>query len=594
VDEVKAGITLVVLFGVLGLLVFSSVGADAALLGGLLVMLVTGVVDPQTAVSGFANQGMLTVAALFVVAAGVRQTGAVSRVSGLLLGRSPSNTVAMARLTLPVAALSALLNNTPIVAALMPAVTEWARRTQRPASKFLIPLSYATILGGTVTVIGTSTNLVVTGLIEKNVGTVPGLVPLGIFDISPVGLPLVVVGCAVLIFFGHRLLPDRRPAVSLSDDPRLYTSEFLVSAGGPLVGKSIEQAGLRHLPGAFLGELHRGSVVLPAVEPSTLLEGGDRLVFVGPRESVVDLQRTPGLAPAPDQAFKLGAPVTDRSLVEAVVAPGNPLAGRSIRDGKFRTQYQAVVIAAARDGARLGGRIGDIVLEAGDVLLLECGPSWADQQRHRRDFYLVSEVADSSKFVHERGWVSLLILLVMVLAASTELATMFSASIVAAGAMVLTGCVNGTEARRSVEVPVLVAIAAAFGIGEGIRVSGLDRALAETIVGMGADSPLVAMCAMYVATMLLTEVITNNAAAALMFPFGLSLAGQLEVSPMPFCVAVMFAASASFATPIGYQTNLMVYGPGGYRFTDFFRIGIPLQLAAGASTCTMVPLVFPF
>jgi di/tricarboxylate transporter len=592
-DPYKAGVTIATLIAVLLLLIFSSLGADAVLLAGLAVLLVSGVLDARTAVAGFANEGMLTVAALFVVAAGVRQTGAMSRLAGLLLGRTQDVRLALARLTVPVAVMSAFLNNTPIVAALLPAVTEWTRRNDKPASKFLIPLSYATILGGTVTIIGTSTNLVVSGLIEQNQASHPGLVPLGIFDITPVGAVVALVGCVVLVLVVPLLLPDRRPALSSDDDPRLYTSEFLVQPG-PLVGATIEQAGLRHLPGAFLAELDRGNTVLPAVEPTTVLEAGDRLVFVGPREAVVDLQRIPGLAPAPDQTFKLDAPRSQRCLVEAVVAPANPLRGQSIRDGEFRSQFQAVVVAVARDGERVSGRIGDIVLEAGDVLLLEAAPSWVENQRNRRDFYLVSKVHDSALFRHERGWVSLVILAGMVLAAATELASMFTASVVGAAAMILTGCLTGTEARRSVEIPVLIAIAAAFGLGQGIHVSGTDRLLAESIVSLGASSPLTAMIAVYLATALLTELVTNNAAAALMFPFGVSLAERLDVSPMPFVVAVMFAASASFATPIGYQTNLMVYGPGGYRFTDFFRAGFPLQVTAAVTSCAMIPLVFPF
>ncbi|MBN2195407.1 MAG: SLC13 family permease [Polyangiaceae bacterium] len=593
-DLTRAGITLAVLIGVLGLLVFTSLGADAVLLAGLAVVVVTGVVDTRTAISGFSNEGMLTVAALFVVAAGVRQTGAMSRVAGLLLGRSQRTRVALARLLFPVAAMSSLLNNTPIVAALLPAVREWARRHEKPASKLLIPLSYAAILGGTVTVIGTSTNLVVTGLIQKNLASTPGLSPIGVFDISPIGATVAIIGCLVLVAFGPWLLPDRRPGISHTDDPRQYTSEFLVAAKGPLVGATIEEAGLRHLPGAFLAELGRGTAVLPAVEPTTRLEAGDRLVFVGPREAVIDLQRIAGIAPAPNQTFQLDAPTRERSLVEAVVAPGNPLCGRSIREGGFRKQFHAVVIAAARDGHRLGGRIGDIVLEPGDVLLLECATSWVEDQRNRRDFYLVSEVPDSARFRHDRAFISLVILVAMVLAAATELTTMFRASVVAAAALVLTGCLTGTEARRSVELTVLVAIASAFGLGEAIRASGLDRALSESIISLGASSPYSGMVAMYVATALLTELVTNNAAAALMFPFGLSLAEQLGASPMPYCVTVMFAASASFSTPIGYQTNLMVYGPGGYRFTDFLRIGIPMQIAVGFANCLLIPWVFPF
>jgi di/tricarboxylate transporter len=318
------------------------------------------------------------------------------------------------------------------------------------------------------------------------------------------------------------------------------------------------------------------------------------LVFVGPRESVVDLQRISGLAPAPEGSFQLDAPPHERCLVDAVVAPSNPAVGQSIRDSDFRAQFQAVVIAVARDGERLSGRIGDIVLEAGDVLLLDCSPSWVQRQQNRRDFYLVSEVPDSSSFRHERALVSLTILVAMVVAAALEWLPMFTASLIAATAMIFTGCLSGAEARRSIELPVLLTIAAAFGVGEAVHRSGLDRALAGSVLALVSDEPGPALCALYLTTALLTELVTNNAAAALMFPFALSIAEQLGVSPMPLVVAVMFAASASFATPMGYQTNLMVYGPGGYRFTDFLRLGIPLQVTTGIVSCSVIPRVFPF
>lgn len=593
-DWSESALTLGILAVVVGLLIFSSLGADAVLVGGLIAALVFGVVDAKTAVSGFANEGMLTVAALFIVAAGVRQTGAMSQVAALLLGRTQSVTLALLRLSIPVASLSSLLNNTPIVAALVPAVSEWARKNRMPVSKFLMPLSFATILGGTVTVIGTSTNLVVTGLIEKRLGQVEGLKQLGIFEIAPIGIPVALAGCLLLVLFANKLLPDRRPAVSASDDPRAYTCEFIVAEGGALIGKSIEGAGLRHLPGAYLAELHRGQTRIPAVEPTTLLEPRDRLIFVGPRESIVDLQRVSGLVAAPTLSADAKFQSAERTLIEAVVAPGNPLCGQSIRDGDFRGQFQAVVVAAARDGKRIEGRLGDIVLEPGDILLLDAQPSWVDSHRNRKDFYLVSEVADSSRFRYDKMAIALVILASMVLGAATEFVSMFQASVVAAALMIVAGCVSGAEARRSIDLPVLVTIAAAFGLGESIRASGLDRQLAEAIVAFGAEGPVAALCALYVGTMILTELVTNNAAAALMFPFAISLSERLGASPMPFVVAIMFAASASFATPIGYQTNLMVFGPGGYRFADFFRLGIPLQITVALVTCTLIPLIFPF
>jgi di/tricarboxylate transporter len=579
---------------ILSTLVLTQISTDVVMLCGLGFLVVTGVLDTKTALSGFSNEGVMTVAVLFVVASGLRQAGAMSRLAGGLLGRSRSARIAVARLALPVAALSALLNNTPIVAALLPAVTEWSRQNRVPASKMLMPLSFATILGGTITVIGTSSNLVVTGLILANLGSVPGLRPLGIFDITGVGLIVAALGGLAVVFVVPALLPDRRAAVSKDDDPYLYTTELLLEAGSPLVGRSIEDAGLRHLPGAFLAELDRGETVLPAVEPTTRLQAGDRLVFVGPREAVLDLKRLPGLVAAPEQASKLGTRGEDRVLVEAVVSPRNPLIGRTIRDGEFRSAYNAVVVAVARAAERLPGRIGDIVLTRGDLLLLEAHPSWVQAWRARRDFYLVSQVEDSANFMHSRAPVALVILLCMVAAAATELTSMFVAAFVAAVALVLTRCVSAQEARRSIEWSTLVAIAAAFGLGEAVRASGGDVVLAELMVAAGAGSPWLALVVIYVSTALLTELITNNAAAALMFPLALSLAAQLGVSPMPFCVAIMFAASASFSSPVGYQTNMMVMGPGGYRFGDYLRAGPPVQVAAGVGACVAIPWFFSF
>ena len=592
-DGHKAAITGLVLAGVVLALMVGKVGADAVLVAGLIALLLFGVIDTKVALSGFANEGMVTVGALFVVSAALRQTGAMTRLAGALLGHSGSVRGTLARMTLPVAAFSSVLNNTPIVAALTPAVTEWARRRQLPASKFLIPLSYATILGGTITLIGTSTNLVVVGLIEKNLAATPGLRSLGIFDIAGVGVPTAIVGCLAIVALAPKLLPDRRPAVSKDDDPRMYSTELMLQSGSPLAGRTIEDAGLRNLPGAFLAELHRGDVVLGAVEPTTHLVAGDRLVFVGPREAVLDLLRLPGLAGAPDGGHPKERD-DERILIEAVVAPHNPLLGRTIREGNFRATYNAVVVAVARAGERLPGKIGGIELQLGDVLLLEAPPSWVEAWRDRPDFYLTSAVEDSTAFRHSKAPLALIILTLMVLAAATELSSMLIAAIVGSVALIATGCVSGAEARRSVEWSTLVSIAAAFGIGEGIRLSGADQALAAVIVEAGASTPQAALIAFYIGTAILTELVTNNAAAALMFPFALSIAQSLGVSPMPFAVAVMFAASASFSTPIGYQTNLMVYGPGGYRFSDFLRLGLPLQVVVGIVTLVTIPWFFPF
>jgi di/tricarboxylate transporter len=578
--------TTAVVFIVLAVLIFTEQPTDLVLFAAVLVLLLAGIIDRKEALAGFANDGMITVGALFVVAGGLRSTGAVHKLSAILLGAPSSDRVSLMRLMFPVAGASAFLNNTPIVAALLPAVTEWARRNGKAASRFLIPLSYATIMGGTISLMGTSTNLVVTGMARK-----AGLPEIGLFDIAPVGLPVAVLGCATLVLVGPYLLPDRRPAVTPVDDPRAYTTELVVAAAGPLVGRTIEGAGLRNLPGAFLAEVARGGDVFPAVEPTFVLRGGDRLQFVGPRDAVMDVARVHGLHTVSDDAPASGG---QRRMVEAVVGPDNALLGQTIRDGHFRSRYDAVVIAVARHGERLGGRLGDVVLRQGDVLLLETAPSWVGEWGPRRDFYLVSSIDDSALYRHEKAPIAVVLLAFVVGVAAAGWLGMMEASLLGAGAMLATRCMTLDEARQSIEWPVLVAIGASFALGEAIRSTGGGDVFAGAIASVGVTSPWLAMVLLYVGTAVLTELITNNAAAALMFPLGLALAERFGASPLPFVVAVMFAASASFSTPIGYQTNLMVFGPGGYKFTDFMRTGLILQVTCAIISCTLIPLVFPF
>jgi di/tricarboxylate transporter len=322
--------------------------------------------------------------------------------------------------------------------------------------------------------------------------------------------------------------------------------------------------------------------------------GGDRLVFVGVVGSVVELQRFRGLRPATEQLFKLDAPRGRRCLIEAVVSDSCRLVNQTIRDGRFRSEYNAVVIAVARNGKRLGGKIGDIMLEPGDTLLLEADPSFADVHRDSRDFYLVSRVEDSTPPRHERGWVALVILAGMIVAAATEIISMLNAALLAAGLMVLTRCITGPIARRAVDWQVLITIGAAMGLGKAVETTGAAAYLADHFIGWAGTEPLIALAVVYGMTMIFTEVMSNNAAAALMFPIAMATSATLGVDFMPFIMAIMIAASCGFATPIGYQTNLMVYGPGGYRFSDFMRFGGPLNLITYATTMVVAPIVWPF
>jgi len=574
----------------IAVLVFTRISADVVLIGGASLLLILGILEPQDALAGLAKEGMVTVGVLYVVVAGVRATGVVAWIVQNLLGRPQTVFQAQARIMGPVAAVSAFLNNTPVVAMMIPAISEWARKMRLPVSRLMIPLSYAAIFGGACTLIGTSTNLVVNGLLisETKMGS------LGMFTIAWVGVPCALVGIAYILIFGRWLLPDRRPAVSTTDDPRQYTVEMIVEPGGPLVGKTIEQAGLRHLPNLYLMEIEREGEIRAAVSPKETLAGSDRLVFVGVVGSIVELQKMRGLKPATDQIFKLNAPPAQRCLLEAVVSDSCPLAGVSIREGRFRTVYNAVVIAVARNGERVHGKIGDIVLRPGDTLLLEAQPSFAEQHRDSRDFFLVSRVGDSERPRYERAWLAVAILFGMVAAVTFGWLSILKAALVAAGLMIVTRCARVSEARRAVDWHVLLVIAAAFALGGALQKTGAAETIATKLIGLGGGNPWLALAVVYAVAVCFTEVITNNAAAILVFPIALATAESLNVNPMPFVAAIMIGASASFATPIGYQTNLMVYGPGGYRFFDYLRIGLPLDVLMGIITVLLAPLIWPF
>jgi di/tricarboxylate transporter len=394
-----------------------------------------------------------------------------------------------------------------------------------------------------------------------------------------------------------RLMPDRRTRRAASADPREYTVEMLVEPGSVIDGQTIEQAGLRHLPGSYLAAIERGGERLVAVGPEQVLHGGDQLIFVGVVESVVDLHRMRGLAPATNQVFKLNDPRHARVLVEAVVSDTCPIVGMSIREGEFRSRYDAVVIAVHRNGERIRQKIGDIVLKPGDTLLLETHRRFLRNRRNSRDFFLVSHVPDSSPPRHDRAWIALGILAAMVAAAALEPYTrlgIFPAAVIAAALLGVTRCLSAEQARRSIDWSTLVAIGAALSIGRAVESSGLAGAMAHGIIG--AAEPFGAtgvLAGVYLLTLLFTELVTNNAAAALAFPVAHAAAAMLGVNFMPFAVAVAMAASAGFATPLGYQTHLMVYGAGGYRFSDYVRMGIPLDLIVMIVTVALAPVVFP-
>lgn len=567
----------------------TQIPTELVFLGGLAILAVSGILTEADALAGFSNSGMLTVAILYIVVTGLEQTGGMNWISQKILGLPNGLNSALLRLMLPVAGISAFLNNTPVVAVFIKVVGEWSRKLKISPSKLMIPLSYASIFGGTCTLIGTSTNLVVNGMLISEANH-PGI---GIFGILPIGLPCALAGIIYILVLGTRLLPDRVSFLGETEDPREYTVEMIVQKDSPLIGQTIEQAGLRHLPSLFLTEIDRDGQILSAVSPHIKLQADDQLIFVGAIDSIVDLQRFQGLLPATNQIFKLKGDRSQRCLIEAVVSNTCPLVGQTIREGHFRNRYNAVVLAVSRNGSRIKGKIGDIELIPGDTLLLEARSSFIEQQRNSKDFYLVSGVPNSEPVDHVRAPIALGILIGMVVLSFIGLG-MFKAAMIAAMLMLLTRCCSPERALKSIDWSVLLVIAAALGIGRALDTTGAAGVIADSLIGFVGNNPGLALVVVYGITTFMTEIITNNAAAALVFPIALAIARNLQVDVLPFAIAIMIAASASFSTPIGYQTNLMVYGPGGYRFSDFMRVGIPLNLLFWAIAASLIPLIYRF
>ncbi|WP_251976417.1 SLC13 family permease [Salinicola avicenniae] len=582
-------VTLVLIVSVLGTLAFSRIAPDVILMAALAFLVVSGILTPGEALEGFANPGVMTIATLYVVAAGLKETGAIQWIARRLLGSPGQLRQAQLRVLLPVSGLSAFMNNTTVVAMFIPAIQEWAARLKLPPSKLLLPLSYAAIIGGTCTLIGTSTNLVVDGLLQSRMG-----VSLSMFELAWVGVPLVLVAGTFIYLFAARLLPDRQSVLEQLEQAREYSVEVVVTAAGPLVGKSIADAGLRSLAHGYLADIERGGDLMTAVPPETRLAAGDILIFIGAPECARELRRIHGVQPANGDVRKLNIANHRRCLVEAVVSPDFTGIGQTVRASRFRSRYQAVILSISRHGQRLDGKVGDIVLQTGDTLLLEADQEFVSQYRYRKDFLLVSALNDSTPPDFRKAPWALSILGIMVVTSATGLLSILEAAFLAAGAMLATRCVTASKARRYLELSVLIVIAASFALGAAMSKTGAAAQIAQWLLLTDDLSPWLALALVYLMTVIFTELITNNAAAVLMFPVAVSISQQLEVDFMPFAIAIMFAASASFMTPLGYQTNLMVLGPGGYRFVDYLRLGAPLSAIVGALVIGLVPLVWPF
>lgn len=595
-------VTLLVLVGLIAALAIEKWPAEIVMLAALLVLIVCGVVKLDEALKGFANPAMLTIAALFVVGAGLQTTGAVEYLSLWLLGR-PKQGTPLLRLIGPVAALSSFMNNTPLVAFFLPIFVHVAKKLRVSPSKLLIPLSYSAVLGGTCTLIGTSTNFVIDGELRSH--DMPGL---GMWELAWIGIPVTLVGLIYLTTFGQRLLPDRTDLLEYAEShPREYTLELIVQPTYALIGETIRKSGLRDLPGLYLYAIERDGVRLLPVSPEEPIRVGDILCFSGLVGTILDTQRIRGLEPVEHHPAlnasngmnasmnsleglpPLPSPRSGSVLCEAVISPASPLIGTTVKDTDFRTRYQASIMAVHRSGEKLQQKIGQIELKAGDTLLIDAPENFAKRWRNSRDFILVSGLEDSAPVEHHRAWLALMIFAAVVLGMTvfTEKATLVA--LVGATITVFTGCLSAREAQRAIDLPVLLLIATALGVSKALDTSGAAEWIAGFLLSWAQPFGKVAVLAtIVVLTGLLTELLSNNACAALMAVLALATAKQMGMDPRPLLIAVAVTSSYGFATPIGYQTNLMVLGPGGYRISDYLRVGIPLDIICWTLTIISV------
>ena len=560
----------------------------AAMLGGLVLFVLVGILPPERAFVGFSSPATVTVAGMFVVARTVRDHAGLEGLTDRLLGDGSGGARgALVRLVPPVAGLSGVMNNTPLVAALGPIVRRWAERHGVAATQLLVPLSFAAILGGLLTLIGTGPNLVVSGTLAAS-----GHEPLGFFTITAAGLPLVVVGGIVLVVFAPLLLPDRRsPHERLAGDQRHYTIRLTVVPGGPADGVTVAEAGLRDLATTYLATiLRRGHEIAP-VAPDTLLEGGDDLVFVGRVSQVRDLLDHPGLVEAEEAQTSL-LDGDGHGLVECVVSSTSPLAGTTLKTASFRGRYGGAVVAIHRAGERIDEKLGGVTLRAGDALLVLADVGFAERWQGRADFAVVVPLDGERPDARDRhGVVTLATLAGMVVLAGSGVVPVVTAVLAACSVLVVTRAIRFRRALDSLDLEVLLIIASAIGLGAAMEASGLAQRLADA-VGALSTHRLVALAAVVVATMLLTELVTNAAAAGMMVPVAIASAELVGADPTGFAVGVAVAASSSFLTPIGYQTNTIVYGLGGYRFGDYWRLGLPLAATTVVTTLVVIPRVW--
>lgn len=570
---------------------------DVVALTLFVVIAASGLVPIKEAFEVFSNPAPITVAAMFVLSAALIRCGALDYLSGALENAAvlPYQAVIFLLVAL-VAFVSAWINNTPVVVVFVPVALSLSRRMKIPASKFLIPISYAAVLGGNCTLIGTSTNLVANGLLLEH--DQPGL---DMFELAAVGVPAAIAGALYLAFFGNKLLPARESLTSMlsEEERREYMTEAFVPPGSRLIGKSLRVAGLVKARGFRVIEVVRDGVAIHVDPALTPLEEGDRLVLACRPSGIAHARAMPGFDFTAEAGLEQIA-AHEGVVFEGAIAPNSEIIGQSISELNFRQRFRVIVLAIHRGGENVRDKLETIPLRMGDILLMMGTEQAVNSLRQGDDIILLDRPPLPSFSRHKRIPLVLATIVAVVLGETFDLVPIHLGAIAGAVLMCVTGCIKPKEAYESIEWNLLFVIFGMLALGMAMQYSGAAAWLAQNVVTgvghivTGPEKPFVMLACLYLVTLVLTEILSNNAVAALMVPISLGIATQAGLDARPFVIAVTIAASAAFATPIGYQTNTYIYGIGGYKFRDFVKIGIPLNVICFAVAMYFIPKVWPF